>query len=266
MVYKVNIDIVFLVCVAFLILAVLPLQQSIEVYGHPISNLNYPSFIQSESFSTDEAHVGENITITGKIQNRFAYDIYIFPDVYVHDDTDSSSSGYSELLSNPLYFNVNSTFSNSTIIRPNEIVNFKITLTPLQSGTYHIHSSTNPSSIDPRQWKESGPSFLGPGKTIVIHDKTNSMNNMFESNNVNSPLKQYKSGIAINEIQCQDNLVLIQKHDGSPACVKPETKQKLIERGWGESSEFYGLTKSQKELIQQSKFTCAKVVDSEKCK
>lgn len=49
-----------------------------------------------------------------------------------------------------------------------------------------------------------------------------------------SPLKQFKSGIATDEIQCKDDLVLVQKYDQSPACVRPETKTKLIERGWAE--------------------------------
>jgi hypothetical protein len=43
------------------------------------------------------------------------------------------------------------------------------------------------------------------------------------------PLKQVKLGI---EISCKPQLVLITKYDGSPACVKPETQEKLIERGW----------------------------------
>ncbi|MCE9652514.1 MAG: hypothetical protein K8Q89_05595 [Nitrosarchaeum sp.] len=47
-----------------------------------------------------------------------------------------------------------------------------------------------------------------------------------------TPLKQIKSGIPVDEIQCTENLVLIQKYDGSPACVKPDTKEKMIERGW----------------------------------
>ena len=50
-----------------------------------------------------------------------------------------------------------------------------------------------------------------------------------------SPLKQFKSGIATDEIQCKENLALIQKHDGSPACVTSDTKTKLIEREWTES-------------------------------
>ncbi len=49
----------------------------------------------------------------------------------------------------------------------------------------------------------------------------------------NSPLKQFESGIPINEIKCKEGSQLIFKiTDNNPACVKPETKEKLIERGW----------------------------------
>ena len=47
-----------------------------------------------------------------------------------------------------------------------------------------------------------------------------------------SPLKQFKSGIKIDEIQCKDDLVLILKFDGSPACVTYGTANKLIQREW----------------------------------
>lgn len=47
-----------------------------------------------------------------------------------------------------------------------------------------------------------------------------------------TPLKQLNSGISFNEILCKENLVRIQKHDGTPACVSHETKETLIERGW----------------------------------
>jgi len=46
-----------------------------------------------------------------------------------------------------------------------------------------------------------------------------------------TPLKQFKSGIPSDEIKCRNTLILIQKYDGSPACVKPESIPKLIERG-----------------------------------
>lgn len=56
---------------------------------------------------------------------------------------------------------------------------------------------------------------------------TEELPNMFNQ----SPLKQIHSGISVNQIQCNDNLVLIQKYDGSPACVKSLTAEKLIQRG-----------------------------------
>ncbi len=47
-----------------------------------------------------------------------------------------------------------------------------------------------------------------------------------------SPLKQIQSGIDLSKIQCKENLVLLQKYDGSPACVGHDTKPRLIDRGW----------------------------------
>lgn len=48
-----------------------------------------------------------------------------------------------------------------------------------------------------------------------------------------SPLKQLKSGITVDEIQCKEELHLaIKTSNGNPICIKPETRQKLIERGW----------------------------------
>lgn len=50
-----------------------------------------------------------------------------------------------------------------------------------------------------------------------------------------SPLKQFKSGIAIDQIQCKEGFaVVIKKSNGNPNCVKHETLEKLRERGWAE--------------------------------
>jgi hypothetical protein len=50
-----------------------------------------------------------------------------------------------------------------------------------------------------------------------------------------SPLTQFKSGIAAKDVTCaQDLQLLIKAENGSPACVKPQTAQMLIERGWGQ--------------------------------
>ncbi|MGY5146589.1 MAG: hypothetical protein ACW9W4_01110 [Candidatus Nitrosopumilus sp. bin_7KS] len=47
-----------------------------------------------------------------------------------------------------------------------------------------------------------------------------------------SPLKQIKHGIPNEIVRCYNGLILVQKYDGSPACVKSETKIKLMEREW----------------------------------
>lgn len=52
---------------------------------------------------------------------------------------------------------------------------------------------------------------------------------------IDSPLKQFKTGVPINKIQCKPNLVIIIKSsDSSPACVRSSTAEKLFLRGWTE--------------------------------
>lgn len=49
-----------------------------------------------------------------------------------------------------------------------------------------------------------------------------------------TPLKQLQHGIASKDVTCWQGLQLILKsEDGSPACVKPQTAQILVERDWG---------------------------------
>lgn len=47
-----------------------------------------------------------------------------------------------------------------------------------------------------------------------------------------SPHDQVAQDVPLNEILCKENFVFIKKYNDSPACVTPETKQNLIERGW----------------------------------
>ena len=48
-----------------------------------------------------------------------------------------------------------------------------------------------------------------------------------------SPLKQFKSGVPIDEINCREDLVkVIKKFDNMPTCIKSESKSKLIQRDW----------------------------------
>ena len=48
------------------------------------------------------------------------------------------------------------------------------------------------------------------------------------------PLKQFKSGIPTNEVQCRDELtMLLSPKDSRPVCVTEETAEKLTHRNWG---------------------------------
>ncbi len=58
------------------------------------------------------------------------------------------------------------------------------------------------------------------------------------------PLKQFSSGIAANDVKCQQDLQLVIKsEDGSPACVTQQTAQKFVERGWGWAMQTIGSLK-----------------------
>ncbi|MBS3926926.1 MAG: hypothetical protein KGZ34_09610 [Nitrosarchaeum sp.] len=50
-----------------------------------------------------------------------------------------------------------------------------------------------------------------------------------------SPLKQFKSGVRIDQIQCNEGFVVaLKSSNGNPSCVKRESLEKLRERGWTE--------------------------------
>lgn len=65
---------------------------------------------------------------------------------------------------------------------------------------------------------------------LCAHDSNNSDISCNDSHF--SPSKQLRNGIPFAEIQCKEGLIFLQKYDGSLACVKEQTKQKLIERKW----------------------------------
>ena len=53
------------------------------------------------------------------------------------------------------------------------------------------------------------------------------------NNSILLPKYQLANGVAPTEVICKEEMILVFKStDSSPACVKPQTKIKLIERGW----------------------------------
>lgn len=60
---------------------------------------------------------------------------------------------------------------------------------------------------------------------------------MAQSENLLSPLKQFKSGSVVNEITCGSNLELVIKlENGQPACIKQNHLERLTTQGWEKSA------------------------------
>jgi hypothetical protein len=101
--------------------------------------------------------------------------------------------------------------------------------------TIHVSDNAHSSKYDVSLvgvWKEEGkiPDFSGT--SFSLHVGRDFGNNAIHVNFFMPPLKFAKEGIPPDEIQCRNNFILIQKYDGSPACVNRETIPKLFERGW----------------------------------
>jgi len=79
---------------------------------------------------------------------------------------------------------------------------------------------------------------------IIVTDDTypTSLSKVITNSNatssVLSPLEQFKSGIKAEDVKCRQDLSLVFKlEDGTPACVKPNTRTQLLEKGWGTDLE-----------------------------
>ena len=68
----------------------------------------------------------------------------------------------------------------------------------------------------------------------LVQSSSSTQTDGFEYEKI-SPAKQIYFGVLPEDVKCRESLVLVLKSSSnSPACVKPETISKLIERGWAE--------------------------------
>ena len=102
---------------------------------------------------------------------------------------------------------------------------------------YHTVEKINPQN-NAVEFKETVDYVQGNKCELLYADTANIIKTIHGDvvlKNIKSPLKQFKSGVPISEIECKETLLLIKKHDGTPMCVTPETREKLQERGWDAS-------------------------------
>jgi hypothetical protein len=79
-------------------------------------------------------------------------------------------------------------------------------------------------------------SYSVSAKETSMDDMEPDMEEVMEEDmeEVMSPLKQTNSGVELTDVICREGLVLMSKStDGSAACVKESSSDKLIARGWG---------------------------------
>lgn len=114
------------------------------------------------------------------------------------------------------------------------------------NGTYHIHlevltidypnniiDQNNPPTFD-SWWLVDEKGNISKYDSHAIGTSLQLENNTV-ANKIQSPLQQFKSGIALKDITCAPDLQLVIKaKNRSPACVKPEDVSKLVERGWAD--------------------------------
>ena len=75
-------------------------------------------------------------------------------------------------------------------------------------------------------WKDSNPLSF-PFKGTFLSD------NWIMIDYTSQYLKnQLKSGVPFDKLECKDGMILVLKYDGTHACVKPKSIEKLIERNW----------------------------------
>ncbi|MGY5149551.1 MAG: hypothetical protein ACW9W3_05760 [Candidatus Nitrosopumilus sp. bin_68KS] len=68
---------------------------------------------------------------------------------------------------------------------------------------------------------------------------------------IKSPLKQHAIGIPYDEIQCKDRFELVAKMPSAdPKCVKPESVQELVIRGWASTNKSLELTNTTTHVIE----------------
>jgi len=96
-----------------------------------------------------------------------------------------------------------------------------------------IPRTINGKRIDVNEKIEFEYTQRGLGAFLAVHHGTYSSkltsNYPSESDSIN--IENFRS-TPLDEITCKDMFVKIYKYDDSPACVKPKTAEKLIERGW----------------------------------
>jgi hypothetical protein len=150
-----------------------------------------------------------------------------------------------DLPAKALLFEINTTSNGQLIVQlPRTIIDSKNGSedVPYFASVYDIRSLGGPTKISPEEINNNDLRILEINFTKDITEIEIAGTFFVEKyhyaapNSISSlsPLRQYETGLAANDVKCIQGLQLVIKaEDNSPACVKPDTGTKLVKRGWG---------------------------------
>ncbi|MGI0102646.1 MAG: hypothetical protein ACREA7_08650 [Nitrosotalea sp.] len=169
--------------------------------------------------SSKNLQTGNTLTISGKIVSSTRSDMKGWFRIWTNSSTGSSWEVVSK---EPPMYEIN--------LSPGDVIPFSITIKAMSPGSYQISPQIylgNFGSISLSDGCHTEPTVVVSGNPILSPSL--------------SPLKQFESGAGAKEVKCKRDLQLVIKsEDGSPACVKPDTANILIERGWAANVANHG--------------------------
>ncbi|MDE1813843.1 MAG: hypothetical protein KGI05_04160 [Thaumarchaeota archaeon] len=162
--------------------------------------------------SNQTLQTGSTLTVSGKIVSSATNNMTGLFRIW----SNSTTIGVWEVVSKEPYgYEIN--------ISPNDVTPFSITIKALKPGSYHISPQIyfgNLGAISLSDGCHREPKVVVTGNSIPLPNL--------------SPLKQFESGIAANDVKCKEGFQFVMKNEnGQPACVTPHTMDELINRGWG---------------------------------
>lgn len=215
-----------------LVFSLIVIFASLAIVNHQVFADNSNSVqIQDIQVQPSTIRVGDDFNITATLVNNSTDTISVHNDCLSPFSVTFDSHATIDVEKPCIYFAI------SKLVKPGEKITVhgpgaNIAYRAIETG---VANATITFSYTGENQSNSSATFTGNSESIsrsVLF--TISPQSVQTKSVIQSPLEQFRSGIAARDVKCNNGLEFIQKNEnGQPACVKPQTKDKLIERGWG---------------------------------
>lgn len=202
---------------------------SLNMFENSVEGFICPHSLTDTEFDVIDNRIFEigkdTINISGKVSynddNYLHHDLGIFSSK-IEDRISTMCGNYNNIGNDGEHFEI--IFQHSSTSTPlGEPVIFEMQLKPLVPGYYHLFPVTNVTGWIPNfgnyEIHRGANDF--PGQLTIIRVKE-----------FPRLQQQLESNVSLEDLNCEQNHLLVFRYDHSPACVKPATAEKLMERGW----------------------------------